>query len=78
MADKDPKATKPVKSGNGKYERKARPGSPSRDLLVSEFASEYQGAPPPFGDLPSLPMPLSEIRYEHPSEEDRPTLVPHA
>lgn len=57
-------------------ERLARPGSATRDLLVTEFSTEYQGAPPPFGDIGPLPLPLDKIRYRHPADDELPELLP--
>ena len=37
-------------------------------LAVSEFLGEHQGPSSPFGDIP-LPLPTSEIDYEHPVDE---------
>lgn len=44
-------------------------------LPVSEFAAEVQGGLSPFGEDVQFPLPPEELRYQHPSPEDRPHLV---
>lgn len=63
---------------DGEIERggqhEAAPNPYETDMLVSEFASDHQGSLSPFGDV-SFPLPVSRLRYQHPSAADRPHLV---
>jgi len=38
-------------------------------LAVSEFAADRAGASSPFGDDLTFPLPVEQLRYEHPTEE---------
>jgi hypothetical protein len=44
------------------------------ELLVSELASDRQGALAPFGEV-TYPLPASSLPYQHPRPADRPHLV---
>jgi succinate dehydrogenase / fumarate reductase iron-sulfur subunit len=48
---------------------------PADRLPVSEFAAEVQGGLSPFGEDVQFPLPTDQLRYRHPSEDDRPRLV---
>jgi hypothetical protein len=43
------------------------------EMLVSELASDHQGSLSPFGDV-TFPLPVTRLRYQHPSPADRPHL----
>lgn len=45
------------------------------DFVVSELAAENPGAMSPFGEDVEFPLPLEQIRYSHPTLEDRPNLA---
>jgi hypothetical protein len=49
---------------------------PEGRLPISEFAAEVQGGLSPFGEDVVFPLPTEELRYRHPTAEDRPRLVP--
>ena len=60
------------------------PGLPERrtavalrvgDFHVSELAADLAGALSPYGPEIEFPLPLSRIRYTHPSAADRPHLA---
>ena len=44
------------------------PQTPDGESPVSEFASDRQGPPSPFGDL-TFPLPQDSVPYEHPVTE---------
>jgi succinate dehydrogenase / fumarate reductase iron-sulfur subunit len=39
-------------------------------LPVSEFAFDRPGAASPFGDDVTFPVPVEQLRYEHPAEAE--------
>jgi hypothetical protein len=45
------------------------------DMLVSELASDRQGALAPYGEDLELPLPFDRLGYQHPSAADRPHLL---
>ena len=45
------------------------------DMLVSEFASDRQGALAPYGEDLQLPLPSDRLGYQHPTAADRPHLL---
>lgn len=45
------------------------------DMLVSELASDRQGALAPYGEDLQLPLPVDRLGYQHPSAADRPHLL---
>lgn len=45
------------------------------DFHVNELAADKAGAMSPFGPELIFPLPLDQIRYVHPSPEDRPHLA---
>jgi len=45
------------------------------DMLVSELASDRQGALAPYGEDLQLPLPVERLGYQHPTEADRPHLL---
>lgn len=45
------------------------------DFHVNELAADKAGAMSPFGSELVFPLPLDQIRYVHPSPEDRPHLA---
>jgi hypothetical protein len=60
------------------------PGLPERrnpaaievgDFHVSELAADMAGSLSPYGPEIEFPLPLSEIRYKHPSRANRPHLA---
>ncbi|MDQ2751257.1 MAG: hypothetical protein ABI775_11995 [Pseudonocardiales bacterium] len=60
------------------------PGLPERrstadfqvgDFHVSELAADMAGSLSPYGPEIEFPLPLSQIRYKHPSRADRPHLA---
>lgn len=50
-------------------------GPHETDMLVSELASDRQGALAPYGEDLDLPLPLDRLGYRHPSAADRPHLL---
>jgi succinate dehydrogenase / fumarate reductase iron-sulfur subunit len=46
---------------------------PEGRLPISEFALDKAGAPSPFGDDITLPMPVERLTYTHPSENSAPS-----
>lgn len=44
------------------------------DFRVSELAAGIAGAASPYGDH-QFPLPVSKLRYTHPSPSDRPNLA---
>lgn len=63
-ADGSPKTSE----GEPKRARKSRskPVKPGR-LPVSEFATDRSGAPSPFGDDITFPVPTDRLNYQHPN-----------
>lgn len=45
------------------------------DMLVSELASDRQGALAPYGEDLGLPLPVERLGYHHPTAADRPHLL---
>jgi hypothetical protein len=45
------------------------------DMLVSELASDRQGALAPYGEDIVLPLPIDRLGYHHPTAADRPHLL---
>jgi hypothetical protein len=45
------------------------------DFHVSELAADMAGSLSPYGPEIEFPLPLSKIRYQHPSSADRPHLA---
>ena len=44
-------------------------------LPISEFAAELQGGLSPFGEDAGFPLPIDNLSYRHPAQEDRPHLA---
>ncbi len=42
------------------------------ELAVSEFTAEHTGAQSPFGDDVEFPIPVTHLKYSHPTAADRP------
>lgn len=45
------------------------------EFHVSELAADMAGSLSPYGPEIEFPMPLTRIRYQHPSRADRPHLA---
>jgi hypothetical protein len=45
------------------------------DFHVNELAADQAGSLSPFGPDIEFPMPIDQIRYQHPSAADRPHLA---
>ncbi|MCW2645717.1 MAG: hypothetical protein QOF87_2062 [Pseudonocardiales bacterium] len=45
------------------------------EFHVSELAADMAGSLSPYGPEVEFPLPLSQIRYKHPSRADRPHLA---
>jgi hypothetical protein len=45
------------------------------EFHVSELAADMAGSLSPYGPEVEFPLPLSQIRYKHPSKADRPHLA---
>jgi hypothetical protein len=45
------------------------------DFHVNELASDKAGSMSPYGPELEFPLPVSKIRYTHPSPADRPNLA---
>lgn len=58
-------------------ERRRDDASPARvgDFHVSELAADLAGSLSPFGPEIEFPLPISRLRYTHPSPADRPHLA---
>lgn len=55
-------------------QRRAAP-PPVVDFHVSEIAADQAGSLSPFGPDVEFPLPLSRLRYTHPSAAERPNLA---
>ncbi len=45
------------------------------ETSVSELAAPAAGASSPFGEESEFPLPVESLRYEHPTEAERPNLA---
>ena len=45
------------------------------DFHVSELAADMAGSLSPYGPDVEFPLPLDQIRYHHPTRENRPNLA---
>lgn len=50
-------------------------GNVPDDFHVNELASDKAGSMSPYGPELEFPLPVSQIRYTHPSPADRPNLA---